>query len=365
MADMKPLGEAAAMEYARHAMTQTPTFTETSSETRPKKQKPQLPHRIVMERMAVLPSTTELQRRQSIWLQAKQNVSPFEYEAQKQIKHELTRIAEQLELAAQRDLLQAERPPECWCLGAGGSNPSWVPRVGENVDRVPMFAVYCSCVDGHLARATAEGAMAEYETEMMPIRRSALLAGIGDPPIPDVRPITLESYRPEPQQRAVYEQIRAAADGPPRSIFLYGEASRGKTGLLYALMTHWVARDLLAGRYWLVTKLVQEITRQSNADIGPGEEDVFLRCQRVPILMIDDLGKQKRTDFRAEKLFDIIAERHSKNLPTLFTSNIRPSDLREEDQLGPYVLDRITQLCGMDWVKELKGANRRVKREAA
>ena len=63
-------------------------------------------------------------------------------------------------------------------------------------------------------------------------------------------------------------------------------------------------------------------------DSGQAEDLVGL-CQRVPWLVVDDLGAERLTEWAAEVLFRIFNARYVARAHTLVARNVRPEDLAE------------------------------------
>jgi DNA replication protein DnaC len=65
-------------------------------------------------------------------------------------------------------------------------------------------------------------------------------------------------------------------------------------------------------------------------------------CERVPWLVMDDLGAERLNDWAAEVMFRILNARYSTCIPTLVVSNVCPDDIAER-RLRSHFLD--TGLC--------------------
>jgi len=99
----------------------------------------------------------------------------------------------------------------------------------------------------------------------------------------------------------------------------------GKTHLAAAAANHLLAQ----GRAVLfVTAPELLATIQDGFDSGQAENLVSL-CQRVPWLVVDDLGTERLTEWAAEVLFRIFNARHVARAHTLVASSVRPEDLAE------------------------------------
>jgi DNA replication protein DnaC len=75
---------------------------------------------------------------------------------------------------------------------------------------------------------------------------------------------------------------------------------------------------------------------------GGQAENLIGLCQRVPWLVVDDLGTERLTDWAAEVLFRVLNARYTNKAYTLVVSNVKPDDV-PEPQLCSRFLD--TNLC--------------------
>ena len=77
----------------------------------------------------------------------------------------------------------------------------------------------------------------------------------------------------------------------------------------------------------------------------------------VPLLVLDDLGAQKTTEWVTERLFVIINARYDDLLPTIITSNIYLEELRQLPGWDRLV-DRIVEMAR---AVRMAGRNYRIK----
>ncbi|WP_405531575.1 ATP-binding protein [Streptomyces avidinii] len=92
-----------------------------------------------------------------------------------------------------------------------------------------------------------------------------------------------------------------------------------------------------------------------------GTEYEVKRLKKIPLLLIDDLGTEKISEFTEEATYRLLNERYNESLPTLITSNL-PADSRHPEtgkkqgpdlieKLGERIADRlreITRIVPMD-----------------
>ena len=88
----------------------------------------------------------------------------------------------------------------------------------------------------------------------------------------------------------------------------------------------------------------------------PDFEEVLEMLKKCKLLIIDDIGSEKFTEWVRERLVSIINTRVSNGLTTLYTSNLSPEELKAE--LGDRISSRI---LGSSGVIEITGGDRRLK----
>lgn len=161
---------------------------------------------------------------------------------------------------------------------------------------------------------------------------------------------------PKPIQQA-FEAVLKGAKG----IYLHGGVGTGKTHICYAIAKHY--NDEKTWRYlrhWNVVDLMHEIRadfdrspydkRRVDQELTSHEERELRR-----VLILDDIGAERATDFVAETLYRIINHRYVNQSPTIFTSNCSLQELA--DKIGERSTSRIAEMCD---IYELTGADRRI-----
>jgi DNA replication protein DnaC len=135
--------------------------------------------------------------------------------------------------------------------------------------------------------------------------------------------------RRTPNEYAAYDAAvqfgKHLCDGINASLYIAGPIGTGKTMLASCL-----ACDLIrvgkSVRWSNVGDLLRTLRATFN-DRELTEEHIIDSFARVPILVLDDLGKERPTEWAAEQLFAIFNRRYDYNRPTIVTTNYSGADL--------------------------------------
>jgi DNA replication protein DnaC len=141
---------------------------------------------------------------------------------------------------------------------------------------------------------------------------------------------------------------RRIAHGP--SLLLWGSTGAGKTHQAYGAIRALTAAG--CGVSWQATTaadLYADMRPQSGVD----PEHMLRRIVRVPLLLLDDLGAAKGSQWTEEITFRLVNWRCQNRLPTIFTTNLPPvrelaSEPRQpvlRDVIGDRVLSRLSGMC--------------------
>lgn len=117
---------------------------------------------------------------------------------------------------------------------------------------------------------------------------------------------------------------------PTKGLFFHGPNGTGKTSVAAAIA---VELDVL---FWDVRCLIAQAKSEFNATV---QWPVVERCVRAPVMVLDDVGVMRNTEFVVETVRDILSRRHDRCHLTVVTSNLDPDGIGR--LLGPAVHSRL------------------------
>lgn len=208
-------------------------------------------------------------------------------------------------------------------------------------------------------------------------------AGIGIPP--RFRGYELDTF---PDQKstalaAVRRWLASKRDPMKSGLLIYGGFGRGKTGLILGVMRELAWQHFVQigddgypelrmpdeqqgytqyeqlsrwdydpgfwrfAQFTTATGLLESLRPKPDGD----ENDVMDRYLTVTYLAIDDLGSERLTEWGADRLFEIVNERHNNLRPLIVSSNLTPDGLAKRinrqlgDQSGDRIVERIIESC--------------------
>lgn len=126
-----------------------------------------------------------------------------------------------------------------------------------------------------------------------------------------------------------------------KGVLLYGEPGRGKSALCKALINRWATEEYRALFITIGDALDNIRNAFDDEQTSVGQELDKLR--KPGLLVIDDFGTEKLTEFVDEKFFAIFDWRGRHKKHTFLSTNLTLAELKK--RYSPRVFDRLFEYC--------------------
>lgn len=163
---------------------------------------------------------------------------------------------------------------------------------------------------------------------------------------------SFENFRTDAGSEKAFRALRGlrTLEG---SVYLGGDVGAGKTHLSVATIKSVSVSQPCRASFQSATGILLDLRACFSQD-GVSERDALKKYQTEDILVVDDLGAEKLTDYVVQAWYSIIDFRYSNCLPTIFTSNLSMGEVAQ--RFGDRVASRICS--GI--VLTVKGKDRRL-----
>jgi hypothetical protein len=127
--------------------------------------------------------------------------------------------------------------------------------------------------------------------------------------------------------------------GEPAAVLIRGPFGAGTTHLAAAVYRDWNTRRFLSGhfrrpiRWWsadgYVQRLKVEMDLERRKESVRQDRDSAGYAYDCPMLVLDDLGQERATEWSCSEIASLILERWQSRRPTIVTTNLTPEQLRD------------------------------------
>lgn len=122
-------------------------------------------------------------------------------------------------------------------------------------------------------------------------------------------------------------------------LLLYGGVGTGKT-FLAAAMCNAVIDRYFRARMTSIPALVNEMRRESFSESGSTLAELT-----EDLVVIDDFGVERETDYMVEQTYKLIEARIESGKPMVVTTNLNPKDFKSQNIQKQRIYDRILAVC--------------------
>ena len=123
-------------------------------------------------------------------------------------------------------------------------------------------------------------------------------------------------------------------------LLLYGNTGTGKT--FYACC---IANALIDMGIGAMVTTVDRLIGAMRENFEANKADVIYKIQNMPFLVLDDVGRERDTEYVNEKLDEIIDARYTAGRPLIVTTNLTMDTLKNPPFQVMRAYDRLLEMC--------------------
>ena len=205
-------------------------------------------------------------------------------------------------------------------------------------DKTHVVRCVCKCESKELEEKKRQE---EYEEQMRRINRLKEASMMDK----KYREVTFEKYEVREENKKVFEMAKKYAGRfqdmykKNQGLLLYGPVGTGKS-FTAACIGNYLLNNAKPVIMTSFVKILQDIWENDR------EAEYITILNSASLLIVDDLGTERETDYALEKVYNIIDSRVRANKPMIITSNLELNDMMEcEDIRKKRIYDRILECC--------------------
>lgn len=205
-------------------------------------------------------------------------------------------------------------------------------------DKTHVVRCVCKCESKELEEKKKQE---EYEEQMRRINRLKEASMMDK----KYRGVTFDKYEVREENKKVFEMAKKYVDRfqdmykKNQGLLLYGPVGTGKSFTAACIGNYLLdnAKPVIMTSF---VKILQDIWENDR------EAEYITILNSASLLIVDDLGTERETDYALEKVYNIIDSRVRANKPMIITSNLELNDMMEcEDIRKKRIYDRILECC--------------------
>lgn len=134
-------------------------------------------------------------------------------------------------------------------------------------------------------------------------------------------------------------------------LLMYGGVGTGKTFAAACIANYLLDQKIPVVMISFI-KLLEMLEKNT-------DNDIIQNLQSAKLLVLDDLGAERRTSYALEKVYNIIDTRYRSKLPVILTTNLTMDEMMDAESMQyERIYDRIFEMCyplefkGMSWRKK-------------
>lgn len=177
-----------------------------------------------------------------------------------------------------------------------------------------------------------------------------------------------ENFEVNSNNKKVYQSLKEYSEKLTNSVERKGLILVGNNGVGKTHLACSIANELIKNGipiiYGTLINLLAELKNSYDIDNNISEMEIIKLYEKVDLLIIDDLGKEKPSEWGLEKLFTIINSRYENNLPVIITTNydqnslINRLSINGEIGTAKSIISRLYETC---YLVKIEDRDHRIK----
>lgn len=162
---------------------------------------------------------------------------------------------------------------------------------------------------------------------------------------PKYRKCSFDNFEVDNFNRKAFEHAKKYASefhNISKDLFIYGKPGNGKSHLAAAVGNSLNSLETIVV-FCTFTELIERIKGTFSGEYGESEASIMNAICSADLLILDDVGVEKATDFTIDVLFRIVERRTKHYRKTVFTSNYSAKELvtRYSKEIGSIEAQRV------------------------
>ena len=177
-----------------------------------------------------------------------------------------------------------------------------------------------------------------------------------------------ENFEVNSNNKKVYQSLKNYSEKlvnevERKGLILVGNNGVGKTHLACSIANELIKNGIPI-IYGTLINLLAELKNTYDVYNNISEMKIIKLYEKVDLLIIDDLGKEKPSEWGLEKLFTIINSRYESNLPVIITTNydqnslINRLSINGEIETAKSIISRLYEMC---YLVKIEDRDHRIK----
>lgn len=125
--------------------------------------------------------------------------------------------------------------------------------------------------------------------------------------------------------------------------YLWGNVGAGKTHAAIVLANELMEREMVEVLFLNMPEAITRVKNTFDSEIKSEDSKLFERMKEMELLVLDDVGVEKYSDWMADQMYQIIDHRWKNRKPMIITSNLSLEDLGKTYK--PQIASRIMGSC--------------------